>query len=739
MTTTSAKAAADKKAQLSEQEQAEHDRLMDEAYDLFCSFQQAGTKIDPKEFAARFPQIQNSVTRMIQVHGYFTGHDELIKVPSQASRPRPSEVRELVNWPKPGDKFAGFELLRELGRGAFACVYEAIEPAVGGRHVALKITPFLGHSATEAAALGRLSHPNVVDIYSVPREQASGFTAVCMPYHGDVTLADVVTDIYGKANNRPDGKRPPRAKLKAAALFSRLQEAAGVPPVLPDVARAGDFVDGVRWLAVQLADALAYMHARGICHRDLKPSNILVRPDGAPVLVDFNLAADVHDAHDHPAGTPIYMAPERLRAFLCAPAPLADKSPARSDLYALGLILYELLTGKHPFGPPPFEPFERFPLKPEEEERVRELLARQERGCAPIRELRPEVDRDLAQVVEQCLACKPNQRPPSAAAVAQALRRSQEPRARLRRWLSRHRKLVAAACLFVVAGGSFGAVHVITRPPGHVVDAELGIEAAQKGDATLAISRFTNSLRADPNQSEVLFARGRAYLKLAEKDPTKYSLAAADFEQAQGLAREASLKGKYKAFLAYCFQKRLEQRTALKVYEEALDHGFQTAEVYNNLARIHMDWGDKAKAEDYLNRALEINPNLQVAHFNLAVLCLETAIKAREAPDAQARLLDEGIKHLQSASQLGVMTGDMLLIGARIYARASSIDERWTESALTCLAAAIERGIHPRQFAAEKSFARLKARSDFLALTRQTPPAGQPPTERIEVVEPASD
>ena len=116
-------------------------------------------------------------------------------------------------------------------------------------------------------------------------------------------------------------------------------------------------MDGVRWLALQLAEALAFMHDQGICHRDLKPSNILMRPDGMPVLVDFNLAADVEESQDHAAGTPYYLPPERLRAFLATPEPAAQKTDARSDLYSLGLILYELLTGTQPLGPLASKPF----------------------------------------------------------------------------------------------------------------------------------------------------------------------------------------------------------------------------------------------------------------------------------------------------------------------------------------------------------------------------------------------
>src|SRR5206468_1741103 len=116
------------------------------------------------------------------------------------------------------------------------------------------------------------------------------------------------------------------------------------------------FVQAVLWLASRLADGLAHAHERGILHRDLKPANILLTDEGQPMLLDFNLAEDTKRRPTASAallgGTLPYMAPEQLRALQGGHRPL----DGRSDLYALGVILFELLTGRHPFrfrsGPP---------------------------------------------------------------------------------------------------------------------------------------------------------------------------------------------------------------------------------------------------------------------------------------------------------------------------------------------------------------------------------------------------
>src|SRR5262249_24979605 len=110
------------------------------------------------------------------------------------------------------------------------------------------------------------------------------------------------------------------------------------------------YVDAVLWIAARLADGLSHAHERGILHRDLKPANILLTEDGQPMLLDFNLSRDRKARGGAAAasigGTLPYMAPEHLEAF-CGKRSTVDE---RSDLFSLGVILYELLAGKTPFA-----------------------------------------------------------------------------------------------------------------------------------------------------------------------------------------------------------------------------------------------------------------------------------------------------------------------------------------------------------------------------------------------------
>src|SRR5262249_46797379 len=114
-----------------------------------------------------------------------------------------------------------------------------------------------------------------------------------------------------------------------------------------------NYMQAAAWLTAQLAEGLQHAHQRGVLHRDIKPSNILVGADGQPMLLDFNLAHNMHNPRAQASatlgGTVAYMAPEHLRALAARDPALVRQVDQRSDLYALGMVLYEMLTGHSPF------------------------------------------------------------------------------------------------------------------------------------------------------------------------------------------------------------------------------------------------------------------------------------------------------------------------------------------------------------------------------------------------------
>ncbi len=282
-----------------------------------------------------------------------------------------------AEMPEPGGSFLGFRLVEELGRGAFGRVYLALQGDLADRPVALKIS---SDRPGESRTLARLQHTNIVPIFSA--HSVGPLHAVCMPFFGATTLADVFDDLqrsgtipdsgqallktisshrtnFGKGDEsslRPKSAGP--TPLEPSSLPGEVEASTtdrGMMPIRPVFSETLQllgglpYVEAVLSLTLRLADGLAHAHDRGILHRDLKPANILLTDDGQPMLLDFNLSEDLKqvDESSGPSigGTLPYMSPEHLEAFRGGKQPV----DARSDLYSLGVIVYELLTGSRPF------------------------------------------------------------------------------------------------------------------------------------------------------------------------------------------------------------------------------------------------------------------------------------------------------------------------------------------------------------------------------------------------------
>jgi serine/threonine protein kinase/Flp pilus assembly protein TadD len=284
----------------------------------------------------------------------------------------------VASLPEVGASFAGFYLLSELGRGAFARVFLARQADLAGRLVALKVAP--GNDGSEARKLAQLQHTNVVPVYSLHRE--GRLQAVCMPYFGSTTLGHVLDGLKGGPSlpasghrllSTLQGRRSTQLNSNTGSATGarglrtgdggqtdgpaapRPPSAAPLSPPAPastatlEMLEKFSYVEAVLWLGARLADGLGHAHERGILHRDIKPQNVLLTDEGQPMLLDFNLAEDEKDTaagvKAQMGGTLPYMAPEHLEAFR-KPAHPVD---ARADLYGLGVILFELLAGKPPF------------------------------------------------------------------------------------------------------------------------------------------------------------------------------------------------------------------------------------------------------------------------------------------------------------------------------------------------------------------------------------------------------
>jgi serine/threonine protein kinase/Tfp pilus assembly protein PilF len=627
---------------------------LDLAYEEYCQLVEAGEPPDPNEFCARFPAFQSSVRRLLQVHQFAAEFSHQLG------------HQEPESWPAAGEEFLGFALLRELGRGAFARVFLATEPALGDRLVAVKISR---HGTTEAQTLGRFNHPNIVPVHSVQVDESSGLTTVCMPYLGSATLCDV----FDRALAGP--VMPSAAQVILDAAENPLAPSAPVgdqsrPSTL---LRKGTYIDGVSHIAAQLADALASMHALGICHRDLKPSNVLLTPDGRPMLLDFNCSGAQQAVDAQFGGTLPYMAPEQLRAI--GPHGQADPSgvDGRADVFSLGVIVYELLTARSPFGP--------IPLKISFRELRQLLLERQQCGLRPVRELNPRVDRVRARLIERCLAYDAKDRPQSAAEVAAVLRQSLSRPRRAARWVAlRWWKVLAAAVLGVAV--SFAAGHAL-MPHGsysarHV---DQGRDAYSHGRYGEAILHYNQALEAEPSAAETLFLRGRAHQQFGHFD-----LALADFERSDDLAPD----GRTKACMGYCANRLHQHTQAMHHYRQAIAAGYAPAAVFNNLGFSYLQARQLDPAEEPLNRAVSLDDHLQAAFHNRAVL---DGLRAARTPHAIPK---QGIDDIRKARDLGPVTAELTYNTARLYAVAAKQDRCWVQPALGYLEEAIAQGQDPK-------------------------------------------
>lgn len=310
------------------------ERMAFEEYRLLASH---GEDVLPSKYRARFgirtnhwPLVDSSPSNLEQLSSVVLADGITSEMHRVASVTPP--------LPSVGDEFLGFKILEVLSECRFGRVFLARQRELADRRVVIKVTSKLW---SESDRLARLQHTNIVPIHSV--HQSLGLQAVCMPFLGRRTLADFLKQVK-------------------AASAAQATTAGGVVDAWIDgsekhVASTGRHLVALRslsyehlcvWIVARIAAGLAQAHDRGICHRDLKPANVLLTDEFQPLILDFNLSEDVVSGGTGSVlvgGTLPYMAPEQLKAVVTG-----GHIDERSDLYSLGIILFQLLTGELPLA-----------------------------------------------------------------------------------------------------------------------------------------------------------------------------------------------------------------------------------------------------------------------------------------------------------------------------------------------------------------------------------------------------
>jgi len=418
---------------------------------IFEEFQvrmHAGDTIEPDEILRRFPQHAPKLVNLLgsmAVPGSPIAEYEITDVKPvdseeiatsgwpQASKPsgpsatfanekeRNRAALQELNALEEGESIDDFDLLLVLGRGAFARVFLARQRSME-RLVALKITI---DRSSEPQTLARMDHPNIVHVFDQRPWGRAGLRLLYMELVGGGTLQAVIRLIgVFESHERHGGL--------VLELVDRRLAANGIAPPegshLRQALAESDWPQAVCHLGRRLADGLAYAHSKDVLHRDIKPANVLLTSEGSPKLVDFNISfnasRETESPEDRFGGTLIYMSPEQLAAW----HPLLEGSPHQvreaSDIYSLGVVLYELTTGHRPF-----EDTNQGKTRAVDIQRMIDLRTDTESAKqkleASLEEAAPE---PLRQVLLRCLRPRPADRYRTAGRLAEALRLCLHPR-----------------------------------------------------------------------------------------------------------------------------------------------------------------------------------------------------------------------------------------------------------------------------------------------------------------------
>ena len=527
-----------------------------------------------------------------------------------------------ANWPT----VAGYQILGELGRGGMGVVYKARQRGLN-RLVALKMVLAGAHASAqqlsrfniEAEAVARLQHPNIVQIYEVGEQEGLPFFSLEF------------------VNGGPLDKK-----------------IAGMPQSAAESAQ----------MTEAMARAMHFAHEQGIAHRDLKPANILLTSDGIPKITDFGLAKRLEEMDSSQTrtgtimGTPSYMAPEQARGEVHSVGPL-------SDLYTLGAILYELLTGRPPF---------------QGASAVETVMMVTSQETLPPSRLQPRTPRDLETICLKCLQKEPAKRYANCFELAEDLRRFQagEPilarpigqTERLWRWCKRNPRLagmISTISILLVTGfvgSTWAAITIRQERNQKETERQAAVTAREEADVARRLAQ-QNELVANSQAELALESIGMLIKKVQNQlrrdpgmAPLKRDILQTAMDGLKRVANRAGMEGKMRKSMEDAY---------FRMGELATEFG-ESAEAFGYFERRHAMTKDDLAAEPSNARFKE---RLAMACLNLGQFytevrpdlkksleyyqeCFKLRQEVAEVPDSEIRRQNEELKPDERLQRLGI-------------------------------------------------------------------------------------
>lgn len=556
-------------------------------------------------------------------------------------------------------RFGDFDLMQPLGGGGMGVVYLARQRDLD-RLVALKmIRPELlffpgtrERFRREVETIARLDHPGVVPVHAVGEHNGVPFFA--MPWVKGSSLVQVLRALPDRA----------AAELSGSDFARAVAQCAGEPATAGEAGRGGQMFAGSHAevclrIVRQVADALDHAHRSGVIHRDIKPSNIMVTPDGRAMLLDFGLChtegTDRLTRTGSRMGSLHYMAPEQVEGD-------AGAIGQRTDVYGLGVTLYELLTLSPAFAAPS-----------ESEVRARILAGR----FAPPARINRALSREVQAICLTAMAADPARRYASAAELARDIDHALAGRPvaarpagvgyRVYKWVARHPAAALALALFLILLGGVPTLYAVQnrlalqRLQAKQARVDLWFDGATRAVDTMLTRVGDEALRHVPQVEPVrrrlledALAFYRAFLATEEGADAALRLEAVrvriraahlcanlgDLRAAEDYAREAIaglrlLQGDTASSreeaevhaaceLADILRRQGRAAESAAALREAIDRGSQQAPSIERSARLSMLW-------QQLGLASEGQPEVAAAHFAEALRLADAVVEARPA------------------------------------------------------------------------------------------------------------